>query len=100
MFTFAFETDGVLSFIHVRDHIFTWPDEKTAREFFNPAIAHLYQITMDLQIGHLIERGNNSLEGPDEIYPDDEQKEALFNSFVYPSLLQWAPIEQTIEVPV
>lgn len=91
MFAFAFETDGVLSLIHTRGHVYTWPDEKTAREFFNPAIAHLYQFRMDLQVGHLVERGDNGLEGPDEIYPDDGQKEALFKSYVYPSLLEWTP---------
>jgi len=102
MFAFAFETDGVLSLVcSPVGHVYTWPDKKTALEFFEVAKceAHLYQFTMDLQMGHLVERGDTDLEGPDEVYPDDEQKTALFKSYVYPSLLEWTPLEQTIEVP-
>jgi len=103
MFVFAFVTDGMLNLIqNSKGHIYTWPDEKTAREFFEVATceAHLYQITMDLSVGRLIERGDYMVGSPIEVFPYEDQKKALFNSYVYKSLLEWTPLEQTIEVPL
>jgi len=99
MFTFAFETDGVVTFIQGHDeHVYTWPTEKTARELFGSGkrVAHLYQLDLDLSVARLIAKGDNTLGCPAEIYPDDVQKTALYASFVYKSLLEWAPIEEFV----
>jgi hypothetical protein len=101
MYVFACVTDGVLNIVqNSKGHTYTWPDEKTAREYFEVAKceAHLYQVSMDLTVGRLIERGNYSVGSPAEVFPDDKQKKALFDSYVYKSLLEWTPLEQTLEV--
>jgi len=102
MFCFGSETDGVFTLVqNEKGYVYTWPDEKTAREFFEVAQceAHLYQVMMDLSVGWLIERGDYPVGSPAEVFPNEEQKRALFDSYVYKSLLEWAPLEQTIEVP-
>ena len=99
MFCFAFETDGVVTFVQGHDGtVYTWPTEKTAREFFKSGkhVAHLYQLDLDLSVGRLIAEGDNTLGCPAEIYPDDIQKTALYASFVYKSLLEWAPVEEFV----
>lgn len=99
MFTFAFETNEVFTFIRGRDgHIYTWPTEKIAREFFTSGkhIAHLYQLDLDLSVARLIAKGDNTLGCPAEIYPNDIQKTALYASFVYKSLLEWVPVGEFI----
>jgi hypothetical protein len=104
MFVFASVIDGELNLVqNSKGHVYTWPTEKIAREYFEVATceAHLYQVTMDLSVGRLIAKGEHPghIQGPDEIYPDDDQKRAMFDSYVYKSLLEWTPLEQTIEVP-
>ncbi len=98
MYAFAFETDGVVTFVQHDEHVYTWPTEKIAREFFESGknVAHLYQIDLDLSVGWLIVKGDNTLGCPTEIYPNDIQKTALYASFVYKSLLEWAPVEEFV----
>ncbi len=103
MFALGLETSGVFTLIqNGKGHVYTWPLEGIAREFFEVAKceAHLYQFEIDLSIGRLVERSNTTVGSPDEVYPTESQKMALFKSFVYPSLLEWTPLEQTLEVSV
>jgi hypothetical protein len=104
MFVFASVVDGKLNLVqNSRGHVYTWADEKTALEYFKAATcqAHLYQVNMDLSVGVLITRGEHPghIQSPNEIHPSEKQKRALFDSYVYKSLLEWTPLEETIETP-
>ena len=101
MFVFGSETDGVFTLVqNSKEHVYTWVSEPLAMEYFPSAkhISHLYQFQMDLSGGTLIKQGDNTLGCPDVCYLTEEQKHNIFTSFPYPSLLQWAPLDQTIEV--
>lgn len=96
MFCFGSETEGVFTFVQTADgHVYTFPSEAIAREYFGSAkhMAHLYRLDLNLGVAHLVEQGNNMLGAPETAKPTEEEKAALFESFVYKSLLEWAPLE-------
>ncbi len=92
MYAFAFELNGVMAFIAFGEKVFTYPTAALAQVDF-PGIkdqAHLYSLHPDLSVATLLESGN--LPGaPSEIEPTEEQKRLLYQSYVYKSLLEWAP---------
>jgi len=100
MFAFGMVSGG--SFVFVQNstgHIYTWADEKTAREFFESVKDkyHLYQVDSDLSHAVLIEHGGEGTgEAPPEVTPNETQKVQLFESYVYPSLLAWSPPEEML----
>lgn len=101
MFAFGSKTDGVFTLVqNERGHVYTWPDEKTAREYFVVAQCetHLYEIPVDLSVARLIERGDHPARvgSPGEVHLNDDQKTALFQSYVYKSMLEWAPVEEYV----
>ena len=92
MYAFAYELNGQMKFVAFGDKIFTYPTIKLATIDFRGIEdqAHLYCLLPDLSVAILLERG--SLPGaPDEFEPIEEQKRLLYESFVYKSLLEWAP---------
>jgi len=93
---FAFGSEGGEGFVFVqtnKGHVYTYPSEEIAREYFPCVLhhSHLYRLDMDLSMARLIEEGNNTLGAPAEVEPTEQQKEALYKSYVYKSLLAWAP---------
>lgn len=100
MFAFGSETDGVFTLVqNEKGHVYTWPDEKTAHEYFEAAQCetHLYEIGMDLSVARLVTRGDHPMVGsPGEVYLDDAQKLALYQSYVYKSMLEWFPTEEYV----
>ncbi len=92
MYAFAFELNGKMTFVAFGDKVFTYPTAALAQTDFQGVKdqAHLYCLDPDLSVARLLEPGN--LPGaPDEFEPTNLQKEMLFKSFVYKSLLEWAP---------
>jgi hypothetical protein len=102
MFGFGSQAEnGLFSFVQDKGHVYTWPDKKTAVVFFRESgdkLGHLYQIEPDLSIARLIETGSIDLVAPQLVELTETQKTALYNSFVYKSLLAWAPRTETILV--
>ena len=100
MFLFGSATDGVFTLVQDKDHVYTWSSEREAMEYFPSAtnIAHLYQMALDFSRGWLIRQGANTLGCPAEFVPTEEQKHALFHSYKYPSLLEWAPLDHKVEI--
>ena len=98
MFVFGRVLDGEFVFNRKDDHIYTWPNEVVAREFFESVENkyHLYQVNSDLSHGVLIQRGTGMDEAPSEIEPTENQKLLLFQSYVYKSLLAWSPPEEML----
>ncbi len=94
--------NGLFTFVqNSKGHIYTWPDEKTARSFFEESgsrIGHLYQVEPDLSLAHLLTKGKNNQSAPALVELTEKQKTALYTSFVYPSLLTWAPVPGTVMV--
>ena len=98
MFCFGREGGKGFTFMQTsKGHVYTWPTEEIAREYFPCARhhSHLYRLDMDLSMARLIEEGNNTMGAPAEYEPTETQKEALYKSFVYKSLLNWAPCEES-----
>jgi hypothetical protein len=93
--------NGLFSFVQNNSgHIYTWPDKKTAMVYFQESadrLGHLYQIEPDLSIARLIETGKGGA-SPQLVELTETQKTALYQSFVYKSLLAWAPRTETILV--
>lgn len=103
MFVFASMTEGVANLVqNSKGHVYTWPDEKTAREYFEvcKCEAHLYQVSMDLYEAWLIELGDHQsqIENDESFLLTEDQKKTVFDSYVYKSMLEWTPLEQTLEV--
>jgi hypothetical protein len=99
MFAFGSQSEnGPFTFVQDKDHVYTWPDEKTARSYFETAkrITHLYQIDPDLSEARLLQAGNTHLGAPPIVELTEKQKIALYESFVYKSLLAWVPIPETV----
>ena len=92
MYTFAYELNGKMKFIAFGDKIFTYPTAALAQVDFQGIKdqAHLYSLHPDLSVATLLERGT-LLVAPDEFEPTEAQKQRLYESFVYKSLLEWAP---------
>ena len=92
MYAFAFELNRQMKFVAFGDKVFTYPTIKLATIDFRGIEdqAHMYCLHPDLSVAILLERG--SLPGaPNEFEPTEEQKRLLYESFVYKSLLEWAP---------
>ena len=94
MFAFGAEYDTGFGFVQTsKGAVYTYSSEAHAREYF-PCVthhAHLYRIDVDLGVARLVEEGENTQGAPAEVEPTEEQQEALYKSYVYKSLLQWAP---------
>lgn len=105
MFAFGAQTDDGFVFVQGHDgHVYTFPDERRAREFFLAGVkvhSHLYQLLPDLSVAVLIEASNNphleANSAPAEVAPTEKQKHALWKSYVYKSLLTWAPFPEDVE---
>ena len=98
MFAFGTVIDGAFAFVQKGDgHIYTWADEKTAREFFESVKDryHMYRVDNDLAHATLIERGSVG-EAPSEVIPNETEKLQLYESFIYKSLLAWFPPEEML----
>jgi len=93
MYALAFEVKhGHMGFVAFGDKVFTYPTAALARTDFDGIRdqAHLYQLDPDLSVARLLEQG--TLPGaPNEFEPTELQKQGLYESFVYKSLLEWAP---------
>lgn len=92
MYAFAFELNGQMKFVAFGDKLFTYPTAALAQKDFKGirGQAHLYCLHPNLSVAILLEQG--TLAGaPDEFEPTERQKQALYTSFVYKSLLEWAP---------
>lgn len=101
MFCFGSETDGVFTLVqNEKGYVYTWPDEKTAQEYFKAAKVpcHIYQIDPDMEMAALIENGKNTLGAPQLVRLLEDQKQAIYKSFVYKSLLAWTPYPEAVEV--
>lgn len=104
MFAFGAQTDDGFVFVQTeKGDVYTYPNEKLAREFFLAGIkvhSHLYQLLPDLSVAVLIEASNNlhlkEESAPTEIEPTEKQKHALWKSYVYKSLLAWAPFPEDV----
>ncbi len=101
MFAFGSQSpdNGLFTFVQNNDHVYTWPDEKTARSYFEESgsrVGHLYQVDPDLSMARLVKVGKNDKSAPALVEPTEKQKIALYASFVYPSLLGWAPVPGTV----
>ncbi len=97
MFAFGSETYEGFVFVQTnKGHVYTFPSEEIAREYFPCVLqhSHLYRLDMDLSVARLIEEGEPS-GAPAEVEPTEAQKEALFASFIYKSLLLWAPCTES-----
>jgi hypothetical protein len=81
-----------MAFIAFGDHIFTYPTAALAQADFKGirAQAHLYSLDLNLGVARLLEKGDGQ-EAPVEFEPTEKQKQGLYESFVYKSLLEWAP---------
>lgn len=94
MYAFGVVVDGHFIFTQNRkEHIYTWPDEKTALEYFESGkrVAHLYHVEPDLSRATLVKRGVCEGEGPELVIPTETQQMGLFQSYIYKSLLLWSP---------
>jgi len=98
MFVFGSVVDELFVFTQKENHIYTWPNEELAREFFESVKDryHLYMIDPDLSQGVLVQRGTGTGEAPPVIIPSEIQKQLLFDSYVYKSLLSWLPPEEML----
>lgn len=92
--------NGLFTFVQNNSgHVYTWPDLKTAQSYFEEckgSVGHIYQIDPDLSMARLVKVGKNKLSSPAMVEPTERQKIALYTSFVYPSLLTWAPVPETV----
>lgn len=93
MFVFGHGHNGKFNLVKDGSHVYTFPTEELARECFHCVSphSHLYQVDTDLSTAHLIKVGDNALSAPEEVKLVEEQKLALWSSYVYKSLLSWAP---------
>jgi hypothetical protein len=96
MFCFGSQGDnGLFEFVqNKKGHIYTWPSEKIARSFYEETgdqIGHIYQIDPDLSMATLVQASKSGLGAPQLVIVTEEQKPALYESFVYKSLLAWVP---------
>ncbi len=99
MFAFGAVSGGSFVFAQSKDgHVYTWPNEKVAREFYESVKDqyHLYEVNDDLSVVTLVQRGGDGIEAPREFEPNEYQKLQLFESYVYPSLLAWSPPEEML----
>ncbi len=96
MYAFGVVVDGHFVFTQTdKGHVYTWPNKKIALEYFESGkkVAHMYQVQPDLSMATLIERGECPGEGPEVVIPSETQQMGLFKSYVFKSLLMWAPPE-------
>lgn len=70
MFAFGCQTDEGFVFIQTTGgHVYTFPTEALAREYFGcvKAHSHLYRLDNDLSVARLVERGDNLNGAPKEL---------------------------------
>ena len=99
MFAFGLIVDDQFKFVQTSDkHVYTYPSETLAREYFRYAThhSHLYRVDNDLSVAHLIEAGDNTQPAPHVVTLTEDQKLALWSSYVYKSLLAWCPYPETV----
>ncbi|MHC4297982.1 MAG: hypothetical protein ACYS7Y_11815 [Planctomycetota bacterium] len=99
MFAFAAQDGDEVVFVQTsKGHVYTFPTEKLAREYFGPVkhATNIYQLEMDLSIARLIEAGDNIGSAPAEFEPTEDQKHGLWASYVYKSMLEWAPYPEDV----
>lgn len=84
--------ETLMKFIAVGEHIFTYPTAALAQTDFKGIRdqAHLYQLDPNLGMARLVEQGELQ-DAPHEFAPTEAQKQLLYKSFVYKSLLEWVP---------
>jgi hypothetical protein len=100
MFAFGSGTEDGFVFVQTSNgHVYTYPTEANAREYFGcvKTHSHLYQLDNDLGVARLVEQGDNLNPAPAEVEPTEEQKLALYSGYPYKSLLAWAPIPEAID---
>jgi len=92
MYALAFELNGQMKFVAFGDKVFTYPTKHLVFIDFRGIEdqAHVYQLDPDLSVARLLEAGTIP-NPPDEFEPTESQKRGLYESFVYKSLLEWAP---------
>ena len=95
MSLFAFGCGGGTNEIEFvgKDHVYTFATEELAREYFHCVTthSHLYRLENDLSAALLVEKGTGPHPAPERATPTNEQKIALWSSYVYKSLLSWVP---------
>ncbi len=97
MFTFV-SFDDQPDFIQTpQGKVYTYPSEAEALTYFGCIRhrAHLYRVEPDLSLATLMEVGDGE-SPPMTFVPTEEQKESLYESYVYKSLLFWKPIPRTL----
>ena len=99
MFVFGSQTDDGFILVQDGDHVYTYASEPLAREYFEcvKTHSHLYRLENDLSVARLVERGDGPHPAPKKVEPTEEQKLALWQSYVYKSLLAWAPYPDEVE---
>ena len=92
MFCFGCQTDEGFVFVQSDEHVYTFPTVALSQEYFDcvKTHSHLYSVDSDLSVARLLEAGDGP-GAPAEVEPTEEQKLALWSSYVYKSLLAWAP---------
>lgn len=99
MFTFVTFIDDQPEFVQTSaGHIYVYSNEAEAILYFGcvKSYANMYRLEPDLSIATLVEAGNVVPGPPRTFEPAEDQKEGLYRSFPYKSLLQWTPIPDTI----
>jgi hypothetical protein len=92
MYAFGYEKDDEFTFVQTEEGVvYTYPTEALAREYFDGVkhYASLYEIESDLSIAYRLESGDTA--GELVVEPTEDQKIALWSSYVYKSMLDWAP---------
>ena len=102
MFAFGAVIDGEFTFVQeANGHVYTYPTESLAFEYFDciKEHSHLYRLDSDLGVARLVKSALNANPAPAAIEPTEEQKLGLWSSFIYKSLLSWAPYPDDVTVP-
>ncbi len=93
MFAFGYEKDEGFVFVQTdKGFVFTYPTAALAQESFNGIrrYANIYQLESDLSVACLLEAGDEN-GAPEHVEPTEEQKIGLWSSYIYKSMLDWAP---------
>lgn len=99
MFAFVTFIDDQPEFVQTSaGHIYVYSNEAEAILYFGciKSYAHMYRLEPDLSAATLVEAGDVVPDPPQKFEPAEDQKEAIYTSFPYKSLLQWTPIPDTI----
>jgi hypothetical protein len=99
MFAFIAIVDDQPEFVQTGDgNVYTYSSEAEALTYFGcvKSYASLYRLEPDLSVALLVEAGDVVPEPPATVEPTEEQKEGIYDSYVYKSLLHWKPIPKTL----